>query len=1230
MTNYSRERFYSYVKVLDPIRFTNSSLLKPIITLCLVFFSVHTLLAVDWYISPTGNDSDGDGSVGSPWHTLHKARDMARTRKNEPVTIYLMDGTYYLEATLNFTESDSRSSTAPLTFMAIDGAEPVVHGGKTVSGWNTEGNLFYKDLGPDHYYFKNLFKGNERRTRARTPNLGSFYRVAKSLNSRTQFEFHPGDINSSWTNLNEVNVNVYYNWWAHKGWIKNVTGNTVELEQGVWAIGGVNDEQRKSENRARYYIENIFEGLDSPGEWYYNHTSGRLYYYPMPGETPSVELHVPLMTHLIDIQGGWSTPVTYINFEGLAFNYADWKEQKTDAYFNTQAHKKVKSAMINMYSAQHITFLNCEIAHGGGYGITMQPGSQNNMVQKCHIYDLGAGGVYMGTNTSQNSSAFPQASQRISNNTVDNCFIHNTSNVWHGSVSIYAELVADTKITNNEISDNDYSGISFGWRWNTNSTMAENNLIQYNHVHHCLQGYLGDGGGIYILGNQPGTRILDNKVHDIVSEGKIAKGIYLDQGAAGITIARNWVYNTHYGFTSKGRDNIWHDNIFAFLFYHKGLGDMDAVEFPKKLEAKRNIVLTQYGVTDHVTGDLVELDQNLYWDINSGEDIVFGTKTFAEYQAVEDANGRVADPKFVDPWNYDFRLQSGSPALELGFVETDPAKFGLYGDAEWTRLPENYDARPVYQGKDGIKYPLHNTPEWFDDFESYELGSNGATSLEAMWPTKFGPEMQSLHISDRKAKSGTHSLRFDNVIRADRTHVPMGGVDCYFMDPGQEILVEFDVLLESGAELRFRTDPQYKISVLLTNENAGTNTWTHVKVEHTLGENTYTRTIGEEVSTVAIEGADHRIKDLRFITNNSESDVYLDNLRIVGGNGEDKISEVTAPKNVTRNDTVSVTVNYVASRRRDLSVNIQDQSDNYKTYGHAKTTVNPGQGAVTLKVAVAEEAPPHADYQWQTVLTPVNKEWDERVGNLKVDSVEVNAAGTLFYVRNKATGRYLRPAGDQADAHLQVADDDNSDWFVWEKVRSDQNFFALRNKRTGMYFQPSDENDGTLILQKSTNEQGHWTQWEPAVSDDGVTFHLKHRPTGKHIRPQDGAPVSPVELRPSSWTGDWTRWSLVPLVQTATAAAEDSAQLSGISRTSGIALYPNPVKRGAVLMLALPERGYHVAEIYTLSGHLVQQQPVPDRTQQLPIVISSRLTKGLYLIKLTGQNKNLMHKILVE
>ena len=56
---------------------------------------------------------------------------------------------------------------------------------------------------------------------------------------------------------------------------------------------------------------------------------------------------------------------------------------------------------------------------------------------------------------------------------------------------------------------------------------------------------LSDGGGIYMLGLQPGSKILDNRIHDVeVNAGKAeSNGMFLDEGITDVLVERNLVYN---------------------------------------------------------------------------------------------------------------------------------------------------------------------------------------------------------------------------------------------------------------------------------------------------------------------------------------------------------------------------------------------------------------------------------------------------------------------------------------------------------------------------------------------------------------------------------------------------------------------------------------------------------------------------------------------------------------
>jgi hypothetical protein len=56
---------------------------------------------------------------------------------------------------------------------------------------------------------------------------------------------------------------------------------------------------------------------------------------------------------------------------------------------------------------------------------------------------------------------------------------------------------------------------------------------------------LSDGGGIYMLGLQPGSKITNNQIHDVkVNAGRAeSNGMFLDEGTTDVLVENNLIYN---------------------------------------------------------------------------------------------------------------------------------------------------------------------------------------------------------------------------------------------------------------------------------------------------------------------------------------------------------------------------------------------------------------------------------------------------------------------------------------------------------------------------------------------------------------------------------------------------------------------------------------------------------------------------------------------------------------
>ena len=90
------------------------------------------------------------------------------------------------------------------------------------------------------------------------------------------------------------------------------------LFRSLMQEGGWQNNRQSGLHAQNRMVENIFEELDAPGEWYYDAKQSILYYYPMPGEEPAtLHFEAPQLKHLIEFKGSEQHPVRNIRIEGI-------------------------------------------------------------------------------------------------------------------------------------------------------------------------------------------------------------------------------------------------------------------------------------------------------------------------------------------------------------------------------------------------------------------------------------------------------------------------------------------------------------------------------------------------------------------------------------------------------------------------------------------------------------------------------------------------------------------------------------------------------------------------------------------------------------------------------------------------------------------------------------------------------------------------------------------------
>jgi len=452
-----------------------------------------------------------------------------------------------------------------------------------------------------------------------------------------------------------------------------------------------------------YYAEGALDFLDEPGEWCRDAAEGTVYYLPRSGENiEQIEAIAPLLSQVVRLEGQPETNafVEHVSFRRLTFAHAEWNlpagfrggkgrppkdstPPKIEVGGFMQAAVGVPGAVWGE-GAKDCSFENCEFTHVGNYGLELARGCLENRIASCEFSDLGAGGIKIGEAVIREKMA-----EQTRENEITDCEIHEGGKVFASGEGIWVGQSPDNRIAHNQIHDFYYTGISIGWSWGYGAALATNNLVQFNHVHHIGSKSDGDGpilsdmGGIYTLGRQPGTRILNNIWHDVAAVRYGGWGIYFDEGSSGILAESNLVYRTtHGGFHQHyGETNMVRSNIFAFG--RDAQIQRTRPEGHSSFSFETNIVYFDSGtlLTGDWSNENYRMDWNVYFDSRTNstpEALRLGACSLEEWRKRgHDRNSVVADPLFRAVEKDDFGLKSDSPAIILGFQPIDLTEVGV-------------------------------------------------------------------------------------------------------------------------------------------------------------------------------------------------------------------------------------------------------------------------------------------------------------------------------------------------------------------------------------------------------------------------------------------------------------------------------------------------------------------------------------------------------------------------
>ena len=530
--------------------------------------------AYNIYVAPDGN---GNGSMENPFGSIEKAVGAARNIPKDGtyscVRIVLRGGDYKFEKPVVLSKDDSGTAETPVIITAYEDEKPVFVGAEKVDlsaavkvrnanilkqiPKEARSEIYEIDLGAQgiyeigyvpHIYYgvydykpqaKVVYNGQDL-VCARWPNNDEFARVgtvyypgiewftSKYYNGSgmvPSIEGLPGFVFGSdaprvetWADAKDAWLYGYwkYGWAVDSTRIKTDQGNMVFTESPV-SFSVVRD--------CMYYIYNLLQEMDAPGEWYVDDDTDIMYFYPT--EPIGNDSHMEILTYsdvMFDIDN-----CNYITFERLGF-------------------KNSLGGVIDANGCDYIQILGCDF-EGVQLEAVKFADCDYSGVLSSDFYNMGS------TCISFECNAWDTLEER-------NCYAVNNYIEKYAQYNTTYNAAIDTGystgmyIAHNVIHNGPCQAIGFG---------GHTGIYEYNEIYDVCQ-TAADMGMMYSYWeyNMAGVIIRYNYLHDTKGTGLsgCTPAIYFDELSSGNTAYGNVIDNVNGALLMNGgHRNIFRNNI---------------------------------------------------------------------------------------------------------------------------------------------------------------------------------------------------------------------------------------------------------------------------------------------------------------------------------------------------------------------------------------------------------------------------------------------------------------------------------------------------------------------------------------------------------------------------------------------------------------------------------------------------------------------------------------------
>ncbi len=630
--------------------------------------------------------------IDSSWqctYDLNDALEIAKSANDSTVIIYLSEGTHYLKETVFIKGSDFKNKT--LILSSCPGNKAVISGGKKLNlNWQAiKGKKYLKAIVKDGD-FDQLFINGERRILARYPD----YKEGERMNSLAGVDVLSPKRVRSWKDPEGGFIHALdkHGWGSVHYRITGKSGGKVVYEGGF-------QNNRLTEMHPKYrYVENIFEELDAPGEWFFDKKNSILYYYPLENEKMdgSEKIEIAQLPSLIHVVGEEENPIKNIIIENLSFIHTSRTFMNEYEPLTRSDWRIHRDAAVFLEFAEDCSVKNCKFFQLGGNALFISKYAFACNVSGNHIHHIGASAVcVVGDTSCVRSPSFayeqfvpfdnldktpgPHNAFYPRQCTLKNNLIHDLGEIEKQVAGIQIQLASQIHVVHNTIYNVPRAAINIG------DGAFGGHLIEYNDAFSTVL-ETSDHGTFNSWGRDrfwhpsyltmdtlttkhPELILLDALYTTIIRNNRFrcdhGWDIDLDDGSSNYHIYNNLCLSggikLREGFFRKVENNILINNTLHPHLWFKNSGDI----------VQRNIMMDTYKPI-RVSEWGKSVDYNFFFTCLSLDSIhKFGT----------DSHSIVGSLDFKNPMEGDFTLDNDSAALMVGFENFSMDRFGVYSSS---------------------------------------------------------------------------------------------------------------------------------------------------------------------------------------------------------------------------------------------------------------------------------------------------------------------------------------------------------------------------------------------------------------------------------------------------------------------------------------------------------------------------------------------------------------------